>query len=145
MDSGLETALVSASIAAVVSVTVAIISPLFTHHLWKRQKRKEQQLAIAERYATFHAELSAYDPGVHDESRRRRYESLKLEMLGLLFVVNVLSEKAKVRTLADDVQLSLISPNPPHSEPSISGEKFFELQAYLFAEALDIPFSKVKV
>jgi hypothetical protein len=59
MDSALEAALVSASIAAVVSVSVAVISPLFTHHLWKRQKRKEQQLVVAERFTVLSAETMA--------------------------------------------------------------------------------------
>jgi hypothetical protein len=72
-------ALVSVLVPAMVALIVSMISPVFTHLIWKHQKRKEQQLTVAERFAALHSELI------------RRYG----------------------------------------------------LQAYLFAEALDLPFSKI--
>jgi hypothetical protein len=80
MESVLEVALVSASISAVVSVCVAVVSPLFTHHLGKRQKRKEQQLAIAQRYVELRAQTS---PSLHsaliesDQTLQARQAQLK--------------------------------------------------------------------
>jgi hypothetical protein len=53
MDNGIEVAIISVSVSAIVSLSVTFISPWWTHKLWKRQKLKEQQLAVAERISKF--------------------------------------------------------------------------------------------
>jgi hypothetical protein len=134
MDSGLETALVSASIAALVSLSVAIFSPLFTHHLWKRQKRKEQQLALAERFAVLRAELRTYDDN-RDQGAWYKWANARTEMSGLLFVVQVLFEK-------DDVIIRAKKLRGVQNPETIEVQRV-ELQTYLFAEALDVSFDKI--
>jgi hypothetical protein len=94
MDSGLETALVSASIAAVVSISVAVISPLFTHTLWKRQKRKEQQLALAERFAALCAQMASFDV-LGPEGIGERRMACKAELIGVLVVFPYCSRRKK--------------------------------------------------
>ena len=137
MDSGLETALVSASIAAVVSVTVAVISPLFTHHLWKRQKRKEQQLAVAERFAARTAEMvaSTFLNAVDSVSAQREKDAARLEVMGILYLVPILFETSGSSMLAAELR------NHP-----LSGQralnKIRDLQVALFAEALDLPYQR---
>jgi hypothetical protein len=139
MDSGLETALVSASIAAVVSVSIAFISPLFTHHLWNRQKRKEQQLAIAERYAVLRAEISA---SAHFSKPRVPFETspARMELQGLLFVIPVLF---KTEEVISRVHALGLQERGDQNKPLWMVR--YELQAYLFAEALNVPFDKVPI
>jgi hypothetical protein len=138
MDSGLETALVSASIAAVVSLSVAFFSPMLTHHLWKRQKRKEQQLSVAQRYAYVFAERVAF--GRFDMSDSSwsaaddaRFETVKVEFHGILYSVQVLFDSEVIRKRAQDLMLT----------ERISMLECAELQAFLFAEALDISTKKI--
>ena len=90
MDSGLETALVSAFIAAAVSFSVAVFGPLFTYCLWKRQKRKEQQLTVSQRFAALSASLFAFtgiDAMVGSETQT---VATALEMHALLRLIPVL-------------------------------------------------------
>ena len=133
MDNGLETALVSASIAAVVSVSVAVFSPLFTHHLWKRQKRKEQQLAVAERFAAVFSEfvaLARFDMG--DSSWKAadvaRFETIRTEFHGILYSVFVLFDSDVSKRRAEDLMFA----------KKIGTLECAELQSFLFAEALDL-------
>jgi hypothetical protein len=138
MDNGLEVALVSASISAVVSVSIAFISPLFTHHLWNRQKRKEQQLAVAERYAALRAEIAA---SAHFPKPRVPFETspARMELQGLLFVIPVLFKTEEVISRVHALGLQEGGgPNKPVWMVR------YELQAYLFAEALNLPFDKVR-
>jgi hypothetical protein len=131
MDNGLEVALVSGSISAVVSVCIAVISPLFTHHLWKRQKRKEQQLAIAQRYVVLRAQTSpSLHPQLLESDQRLQFKQAQVEMKGLLFLIPILFEREEIIDRAD----GLLKP----ADTWI----YFELQAFLFAEALDVPFEK---
>jgi hypothetical protein len=61
----------------------------------------------------------------------------EMEMRGLIFVVPVLFEKQQVI----DRALSLMAGNDGSEKPR--GVKYYELQGYLFADALDIPFDKL--
>jgi hypothetical protein len=137
MDSALEVALVSASISSVVSVCVAVISPMFTHRLWKRQKRKEQQLAIAERFAVLFSEVVALENTSDLEqtsANELRFWSAQVEFRGLLYAIQVLFENSVITQRATDLWAG---------EDKVNLLICAELQAFLFAEALDIPTSKI--
>jgi hypothetical protein len=133
MDSALQTALVSASIAAIVSLSVAVFSPLFTHHLWKRQKRKEQQLAIAVRFCTLIAEIAAA-AAVNMASVNK--SPAETELIGILYVIPVLFENEETV----DRALTLLGRGRSEESPVILR---IDLQGYLFAEALNISFKKI--
>jgi hypothetical protein len=145
MGPSLENALVTASIAAGVSLIVAVFSPLFTHHLWKRQKRKEQQLALAERYSA----LMATSTVIHKTFRKTSPplfglpEEEEPEFRRLLFVILVLFQSTDVVGRAG----SMLYPTEMGKSPALvldePWEIFVTLQGYLFAEALDVPFEKV--
>ena len=53
-------ALVSVLIPAIVALIVSMISPVFTHLIWRRQKRKEEQLVVAEHFAVLNAEIESH-------------------------------------------------------------------------------------
>jgi hypothetical protein len=131
MDSTLETAV----IAAAVSLSVSLISPAFTHHLWKRQKRKEQQLAIAERFAVLNAEMAA---AVDTRDLKAVFEKspAELELIGILYVIPVLFENEETV----DRALTLLGRGSSKESPMILR---MELQGYLFAEALNTSFKKI--
>jgi hypothetical protein len=132
---GMNFALVSVLIPAIVALIVCTISPLFTHYLWKRQKRSERKLAVAERYAVLNAEVEAH---LHPEdfAARGRLSAAKNEMLGLLFVVPVLFQKKEVVIRAKALRGGVRNPE------TIARQRI-ELEAYLFAEALDVSFDKI--
>jgi hypothetical protein len=110
---------------------------LLTHHLWKRQKRKEQQLAVAERYAVLRAEMSA-SVDFSDLKAAFKRTPAEMELQGLLFVIPVLFKTEEVVTYARRLQL------PGDSNKPVWMVRY-ELQAYLFAEALNVPFDKVPI
>jgi hypothetical protein len=108
----------------------------FTHRFWKRQKLKEQQLAVAERFSVLRQELLA-SSGIQEGDAFVRSVHAREEMAGLLYMVPVLFEKKEVVTRVDDLKHLRIVDN------NIHGQRV-ELQCYLFAEALDLPFDKIK-
>jgi hypothetical protein len=131
MDSALETAV----IAAAVSLSVSFISPAFTHHLWKRQKRKEQQLAIAQRYFELRAQTSpSLYSALFEGDQRLQAKQADVEMSGLLFLIPIFFKKKEVLVRAAGLR--------GVTEPA-DNWIYFELQAFLFAEALNVPFEKV--
>jgi hypothetical protein len=131
MDSALETAV----IAAAVSISVSLISPAFTHQLWKSQKRKEQQLAIAARFATLIAEIAA---GVDSREPKAigKKSPAETELIGILYVIPVLFENEETV----DRALTLLGRGPSKESPVLLR---IELQGYLFAEALNTSFMKI--
>jgi hypothetical protein len=143
MGPSLENALVTASIAADVSLIVAVFSPLFTHHLWKRQKRKEQQLALAERYSALMATSTVIHKTIHETSPPLFRLPEEPEFSRLLFVILVLFQSTEVVGRAG----SMLYPTEMGKSPALvldePWEIFVTLQGYLFAEALDVPFEKV--
>lgn len=121
-------ALVSVLIPAIVALIVSMISPVFTHLIWRRQKRKEKQLAVAERFAVLNAEMDAHH---HPEDIATRAMN---ELSGILLVVPVLFKKKEVVRRAR----ALTGVHDP--------EAFMiriELEAYLLAEALDLSFDEI--
>jgi hypothetical protein len=127
MNSALEVALVSASISAIVAVCVAIISPWFTHRLWMRQKRKEQQVAISSRYATLLDQIIL--------SGQLRRTAIDVEFHGILFLIQVVFESSDVKDRARKLATGGESPDMDRIQA--------ELMAYLFAEAHDLSFKTI--
>ena len=121
MDSALETAL----IAAAVSLSVSLISPAFTHHLWKRQKLKEQQLAVAERFAAI---LAGFPEDKPDEPIQ-----LSWHFTSLLVLIGTLFENEELR----EVARGLARTEPPFTA-RLHAREFGRLQTLLFEEALEI-------
>jgi hypothetical protein len=103
--------------------------------VWKHQKRKEQQVAIAERYAVLLNQLIASDnfTRLRDRSLEDafRLSATDIEFRGMLFVIQVLFESDDVKKRAREV-----------AEGGDSAGRA-TLMAYLFAEALNLPFSKI--
>lgn len=137
MANSLEVALVSASISAVVSLSVAVGSPLLTHTLWKRQKRKEQQLAIAQRFSALYSDYLVWkDKG----AGAKTIEELApinpswFEFTGVLYLAQVMFIRPEVIQLANTLMQDV---------DRIDFMTVTQLQAHLFAEALDIPANKV--
>ena len=129
---GMNFALLSVFISATVSLVVTMISPVFTHLIWKHQKRTDQQLAIAERFAVLRAKLLFVVSPRHEERI-----NAEMEMKGMLFVIPVLFERKEVAKRA----LELIG----LEDPVTVTMKQIELQAHMFAEAFDISLSKIPV
>jgi hypothetical protein len=124
MDSGIEAVIISASVSAFVSFTVSIISPWWTHHLWKKQKLREQQLAVAERFAAILAKF----PDGPDEA-----VPFSWSFTGLMVLIGTLFKNKEVRAVAQH----LVKTEPPFT-PRLHAKEFGELQALLFEEALEI-------
>jgi hypothetical protein len=61
MKAILTSIVVPAIVSLVVALIVSYFGPRFNFPIWRKQKRKEQQLAIAERFAKISA--SAYSAG----------------------------------------------------------------------------------
>jgi hypothetical protein len=121
MNIALETAL----IAAAVSLSVSLISPVVTYHIWKRQKRREQELAVAERFAAI---LTGFPENEPDEPI-----PLSWNFTSLLVLIGTLFENEELR----EVAIGLARTEPPFTTRHHARE-FGRLQALLFEEALDI-------
>jgi hypothetical protein len=121
MDSGIEAALISVS----VSLAVSFISPWWTHKLWKRQKLKEQQLAVAERFA---AVLAGFPEDRPDEPLQ-----LSWHFTSLMVLIGTLFKNRELR----EVAVGLVRTEPPLT-CRLHAREFGRLQALLFEEALEI-------
>lgn len=125
MDSGIEVAIISVSVSAIVSFSVTFISPWWTHKLWKRQKLKEQQLAVAERFAAILAGFPKDRPDEHIEFSWR--------FTGLMVLIATLFKNKDVLAVAKH----LVRTEPPFT-PRLHAKEFGELQTLLFEEALEL-------
>jgi hypothetical protein len=133
----MEQVLIPAFVSAIVALIISFLSPRFTHTMWKRQKRKEQQVAVAERYAVLLTQLIASDnlTFLRDRSvaEALRLTPTEIEFRGMLFVIQVLFESDNIKRRAREVAEG--------GETAVRMRA--ELMAYLLAEALDLPFDKI--
>ena len=54
---GSSTILISAFCAIISGTAVAFLSPRFAHLVWKKQKRREQQIAVAEKFERLFSDI----------------------------------------------------------------------------------------
>jgi hypothetical protein len=104
---------------------VTFISPWWTHKLWKRQKLKEQQLAVAERFAAI---LAGFPEDRPDEPI-----AFSWRFTGLMVLIGTLFKDKDVLAVAKH----LVKTEPPFT-PRLHAKEFGQLQTLLFEEALEI-------
>jgi hypothetical protein len=141
MKAILTSIVVPAIVSLVVALVVSYFGPRFNFPVWRRQKRKEQQLAIAERFAKISA--SPYSVGYdnYDSNHETwlRAQELRQERQTLLFLIPVIFEDAKTWELVTRVTI-LIDALDGWTKITPEGYLLLiQVGARLFAEALDIP------
>jgi hypothetical protein len=137
----MKSVLLPAIVSLVVSLVLIYLSPWFTHLVWKKQKRKEQQLAIADRFAKLSYDLNIVRdscPGPED-TREVFFEksSLFLEQNALILLIRVLFDHKRTVNAEQRFRDLMLTDMPDVNRMHILRS---ELMACLFAEALEIPF-----
>lgn len=142
------TLLTSFSSAVIVASLGPSLGPRLQHYFWKKQKRGEQRLAVAERFGAMNANfwlVINVVPPTDDHARRAADETKFLEQDALLTTVMVLFERRDTRDSASRLRECLNSrPQLPHEHQQY--EEYIktlyalrvDLSTRLFAEALEI-------
>ena len=119
-------------LSSFVTLLVAmVIAPLVSHRIWKKQKLRDQQLAIAQRFASLLSTMMSYEALISTVEYDHKWGSTLSEFLGILKTIQVLFKREGIGTLAARL--------PPEKDRMLDGAKGAELQARLFAEALNVP------
>jgi hypothetical protein len=142
--------LIPAVTSAVVALLVFALTPYMNLVVWKKQKRKEQQLAIAKRFA----ELSANQYARWGSSSAEVFagedemHTTLWEQEGLLLLIPCIFKTPAVKQCANWLAETLKETPPTNIEKFQtyrgSVEMRNDLQAMLFAEALDIDSTAVR-
>ena len=132
------TFLLSVTSAVIVAVLAAYLTPRFQHAVWRRQKLREQRIAVAERFAAMNANFRFASP---DEVEPNWGEVF--EMDGLLRLVEVLFERGEVRNARENLR-AWLDTNPTLLSGQLPIDQFMkmwklrvEVLAALFAEAFE--------
>lgn len=131
-------------ISAIISGTaVAFLSPRFAHSVWKKQKLREQQVAVAEQFAKLFSDLHIAGnlrpvPSLDEGSME--IESRFHEQRALFILAFVLFDWED--TLSFGIKLLKLINDNSHDFQALSSLRA-EFLARMFAEALDISPEKI--
>jgi hypothetical protein len=137
----MSTVILPAVISAIVSWTIMYFGPRFNFNVWKKQKRKEQQLAIADHFAKIivNPYNMGYDNYDNDHKTWLAAEEVKWERMSVLTQIAVLFERPETRKVAKKMNSSGPSKDDDSRVIALTNLMMFDLAANLFAEALDLP------
>src|ERR1039457_4617442 len=141
--SGIPTMLISIVSAVMSGTAVAFLSPRFAHSIWKKQKLREQQVAVAEQFANIFSDLHIAGNIVpkpsHDEGSMK-IASRFYEQYSLFILAFVLFEREDTLSLGNRL-LKMVN-DGSHDFKTLYSLRT-EFLAHMFAEALGISTEKI--
>jgi hypothetical protein len=144
----MQSVLLSAVTSLVVALAVSFAAPRFNFGIWKKQKLREQQLSIAERFAKLGADMYVYSnvlPRVakDHEDAKRFVEAMApmLEQRALVGLMSVLFDNEELWLLGTELGEIYDSGDEEGAKriPEIRGR----MMEMMYAEALEISSRKL--
>lgn len=129
-------------------MVVAYLTPQFSHFAWRKQKRREQQLELAQRFVNIKANFYVYanlDWVTNAENEQAlRHVSDSLEQDALLALIWTLFTDKDTLQLVHALRQEINSNRgKPESYPQLHKLRL-DIAPRLFAEALGISISKIQ-
>lgn len=133
------------------AVVVAFLTPRFQHLVWKRQRLREQPIAIAERFAKVSSNFIVVTDitpphGASDSAGLLENASGFLEQDALLVLIQILFESRRALDSGNKLKKALTSLRS-HPPPEEGIRRLYALRvdllSCLFAEAFDISVEKL--
>ncbi|HSY03627.1 MAG TPA: hypothetical protein VK819_15800 [Acidobacteriaceae bacterium] len=123
------------------SVVVAYLSTHFTHLVWGKQKRREQQLAVAERFANIRLQFYVYaniDPKTTEE--RLKIAPARVEQDSVLMLICTLFKRRDTILWTIKLRRAI---NEHRTDIEVMHRLRLDITVGLFAEALGISMNEV--